>query len=146
MACSVQRAACSVLCAVCCVLATGCVHRLLTIRSQPPGAELIVNGTRLGFTPYSYDFLWYGWYQINLSKDGYERLDDRVLLKAPVSLWIPGDLIAEMLPVQVRDERTLSYTLIPRPPLPEPSPPVTSPTTSSPQPKRSSENAHGQTR
>ena len=124
--------------ACCLLVTTGCVHRSLTIRSEPPGAELIVNGTRLGHTPYTYDFLWYNWYRITLTKDGYERLEDRTLLRAPTYLWIPFDLVMEILPYRIRDERELSYTLVPRTPLPQPSPPPAEPprSTKSPSPSR----------
>ena len=137
---------CSLLSVVCGLLTTGCVHRSLTIRSEPPGAELMVNDTRLGTTPHSYDFLWYGWYRINLSKEGYEQLEDRTLIKAPASLWIPFDLVMELLPFRIRDERELSYTLIPKRPIVGPSPPAAAPPASGENPTPSSEASHGQAR
>jgi len=110
---------------VCCLTTTGCVRRTLAIRSEPDGAELLVNDRRLGTTPYSYGFVWYGWYRISLTREGYERLDDRTLLRAPFYLWIPLDLVMELLPFPIRDTKALSYTLVPKTPLPEPIPPVT---------------------
>ena len=105
----------------------GCIRRNLTIRSEPPGATLLVNDKNLGTTPYAYDFMWYGWYRITLTKEGYERLDDHVLLKAPIYCWIPFDLVMELLPVPVRDSRTLTYQLRPKPALTTPVPPATAP-------------------
>lgn len=116
----------SVLCllfSVFCLLATGCVRRTLTIRSEPDGAELLVNDKRLGTTPYSYDFVWYGWHRITLRKPGYEQLDDRVLIKTPLSLWTPFDLVMELAPWTVKDAKELSYQLTPQIPLVEPRPP-----------------------
>ena len=107
-----------------CVLVSGCVRRQLTIRSEPPGATIMVNDEVVGATPYSYDFLWYGWHRISLTKDGFERLDDRVNLTAPPSLWIPFDLAMELLPVTFRDDRQFSYQLAPLQPLPDPTPPM----------------------
>ncbi len=116
--------------AYCLLLVTGCVRRTLTIRSMPAGAELLVNDKRLGTTPYSYDFTWYGWYRLTLTKPGYERFDDRPLIEAPFYLWIPLDLIMELLPFTVSDAKTLSYTLTPKTPLPELSPPILTPSQS----------------
>lgn len=107
-----------------CVLASGCVRRQLTIRSEPPGATIMVNDEVVGITPHSYDFLWYGWHRISLTKDGYERLDDRVKLAAPPALWVPCDLAMELLPVTFRDDRQFSYQLAPLVPLPDPTPPI----------------------
>jgi hypothetical protein len=103
------------------------VRRQLTIRSEPPGADILVNDKNLGKTPYSYDFMWYGWYRIALRKAGYEQLDDRVMIRTPFYLWIPFDLIAELMPLTIRDEKTLSYTLRRQVPLPEPEPPADEP-------------------
>jgi len=112
-----------VLLAVGCLLIAGCVRRSLTIRSEPAGAQLLVNDKRLGVTPYAYDFEWYGWYRITLTKEGYERLDDRVLIGAPWYLWIPFDLTMELAPFPIRDTKVLSYQLTPKKLLPEPTAP-----------------------
>jgi len=110
------------LCVLCCLLVTGCVHRSLTIRTEPPGALVYVNDELKGESPVTYDFTWYGWYRVILRKDGFERLEDRRLLRAPPHLWIPFDLAMEVLPI--RDDRTWSYTLAPivLPPTPQPPP------------------------
>ena len=65
----------------------------------------------------------------NLRKAGYEQLDDRVMIRTPFYLWIPFDLMAELVPLTIRDEKTLSYTLRRQVPLPEPAPPAVEPTT-----------------
>jgi len=109
----------------CLLLTSGCVRQQLTVRSEPPGAEVFLNDARAGITPYVGGFLWYGQYRISLIKEGYERLDDRTLLRAPFYLWIPLDLVMELLPFPIRDTKALSYTLVPKTPLPEPIPPVT---------------------
>ena len=103
---------------------TGCIRRQLTIRSEPPGAEILMNDKPLGATPYAYDFEWYGWYRLTLNKPGYERLDDHALIRAPWYLWVPLDVVMELLPFPIRDTKTLSYTLTVKPKLPEPQPPV----------------------
>ena len=104
------------------VVVTGCVRRSLTIRSEPPGALVYVNDQLIGESPVTYDFTWYGWHRVILRKQGYDRLDDHQQLRAPLYLWIPLDLVMELLPFPIRDARTWVYTLIPSaaPPIPEP--------------------------
>jgi len=109
---------------------TGCVRRSLTIRTEPAGAMVYVNDQLKGNSPVAYDFEWYGWHRVMVRKEGYERLDDRKLLRAPVYLWIPLDLMMELLPFSIRDTRTWSYTLTriqeplaPQPPFLSPVPP-----------------------
>ena len=106
------------------LVTTGCVHRALTIRTDPPGAQVYLNDKLVGVSPTTLDFEWYGWYRVILRKDGYARLDDHKLLRAPIYLWIPFDLLAELMPFTVRDTRTWSYTLIPSVDLPMPVPPA----------------------
>ena len=107
------------------IAATGCVHRSLTIETQPPGASVYVNDELKGLSPVTYDFVWYGWYRVTLRKDGYQRMDDRKELRSPGYLWIPFDLAAELLPLPIRDRRTWSYALTSAPTLPTPTPPPT---------------------
>ena len=113
------------------------MHQSLTIRTEPPGAAVYVNDVLKGKSPLTYDFQWYGWYRLTLRKDGYERLDDRKLLRAPAYLWIPFDVMMELLPVPVSDARVWSYTLIPAEELPAPVPPAITPPT--PKPARTHE-------
>ncbi len=123
-------------CGLSVAVATGCIRQRLSIRSEPPGAELWINDHSAGTTPYDKQFLWYGWYRLILSKPGYDRLEDRVLIRSPWYLWMPLDLVMELLPVTIRDNRNLSYHLIPSKRQEEPTPPVvTVPSTkSAPQP------------
>ena len=117
----------------CCLslVLTGCVRQSLTIKTDPPGAMVYVNDQLKGASPVTYDFMWYGWHRLTLRKDGFERLDDRRQLRAPVYLWIPFDLVMELLPFSIRDARVWSYTLTPAPALPTPQPPSPSASTQS---------------
>ena len=109
------------------------MHRSLTIRTEPPGATVYVNDQLKGESPITYDFLWYGWHRVTLRKEGFERVDDRRLLRAPGYLWIPFDLVMELLPFPIRDTRTWSYTLSPITELPTPRPPELIGATSEPE-------------
>ncbi len=102
----------------------GCVYRSLTIRTDPPGALVYVNDQLKGESPVTYDFMWYGTHRVTLRKDGFERLDDQKLLRAPVYFWIPFDLAFELIPFRMHDIREWSYTLTPSPTLPSPVPPT----------------------
>ena len=93
---------------------SGCIYRTLTIKTDPPGAMAYVNDQLKGATPVTYDFEWYGWYRVMIRKDGYQRVDDRKFLWAPPWMWIPFDLVMELLPFRVKDRRTWSYTLTPQ--------------------------------
>ena len=50
---------------------TGCVERRYTIRSNPPGALVYVNGEEIGTTPVSRSFTYYGDRDITLIQDGF---------------------------------------------------------------------------
>jgi hypothetical protein len=109
--------------AACSLLLTGCVHRSLTIKTDPPGAKVYVDDQLKGETPLTYDFLWYGWHRLTLRKEGYQRMDDRKLLRAPIYLWIPLDAVMELLPIPIHDRREWAYTLAPTELPPAPTPP-----------------------
>lgn len=106
------------------LLATGCVRQSLTIKTEPSEALVYINDELKGKTPLTYDFEWYGWHRVMLRKEGYTPINERKLLKAPVYLWVPFDLVMELLPFPIRDTRTWSYTLNETPRLPTPVPPA----------------------
>lgn len=118
-----RRPLATVLAALCSLTALGCIRQQLIIKSDPPGAEIFLNDKREGRTPYDKPFLWYGSYRVTLGKDGYQRLDDHVTLRSPWYLWIPLDLVVELLPFPVRDTKVLSYQLKPKGAIEEPQPP-----------------------
>jgi hypothetical protein len=103
--------------------AAGCILRELRIETEPPGAEVRLNGTAVGRTsrdgPLVVPFRHYGVYEVELTKEGYEilRVEEPVL--APAYARFPLCLFTELLwPGRIRDERALSYELSP-PRMPE---------------------------
>src|SRR5687767_13323668 len=48
------------------LILAGCVERLLEIRSDPPGAEVYIDGERKGMTPYTEKYIWYGVREVTL--------------------------------------------------------------------------------
>ena len=106
---------CLLLTAYCLVLcfSPGCVYRSLTIRTEPKGALVYLNDRLLGESPITHNFLWYGSYRVIVRKAGYERLEQTRLLKAPFYLWIPLDLVMEVLPLRISDYHTWEFALKP---------------------------------
>ena len=89
----------------------GCVRRTLTVTSNPPGALVYLNGLEVGRTPLTSEFTWYGTYDVELRKEGYETLKTQGKVIAPWWQFVPIDLFAELLPLH--DQRQLSYAMKP---------------------------------
>ena len=97
--------------------ATGCqsVHRRLTVQSDPPGALVLVDGKRIGFTPASVSFDYYGTREVTLVKDGFETEKFLTPVKPPAYQVPPADFVSDnFLPGQVEDRRVIRKRLRPR--------------------------------
>ncbi|MGD9854391.1 MAG: PEGA domain-containing protein [Planctomycetaceae bacterium] len=106
-------AVCPLLLAVCAL--SGCVSRRLTIRSDPPGALVELDGERIGYTPKSIDFTYYATREITLSKVGYETLTIQQPVPPPWYQVPPLDFISDnFLPVQVTNRHDFTYRLTPQ--------------------------------
>lgn len=97
------------------LLLPGCVQRTLHVTSDPPGALVWMNGQEVGRTPFERDFTWYGTYDVQVRKEGFQTLDTRSKVIAPWWQWPPFDFFAEFWPGRATDERRLHYTLAPAP-------------------------------
>lgn len=101
-------------CALLALASAGCVQRRITIRSNPPGALVYVDKYEIGKTPCSVEYIYYGTREIKLVKDGYETLTVLQWIPPPVYEIPPLDFVAEnVVPVELRDERTFDYQLVP---------------------------------
>jgi hypothetical protein len=96
----------------CVLMAGGCVQRTLEINSDPSGAVVWMNDQEIGRTPIRRDFLWYGTYDVQVRKEGYETLNKRAKVIAPWWQWMPIDLLAEFCGRQ-QDTHYLFFTLKP---------------------------------
>lgn len=96
-------------------LLVGCVQQKLTITSEPSGALVFLNGSEVGRTPLTRDFIKYGNYDVQLRKDGYETLDKPTMVLAPWWQWFPIDFVAELMPFRPTDHQSFHYTLTARP-------------------------------
>ncbi|MCA9056190.1 MAG: PEGA domain-containing protein [Planctomycetaceae bacterium] len=95
---------------------SGCVYRRLTIRTNPPGAIVEVNGKRIGTSPASMDFTYYGTYDIKLSKPGFETLAIKQPVAPPWYQIPPLDAVSDnLIPVQVTNRHDLLWNLQPLP-------------------------------
>lgn len=95
--------------------ACGCVRRRMTIRSNPPGAVVFVDERRVGVTPVSTSFTYYGTRQVQLVKDGYETVTEKHKFTTPWYQFPVVDFFAENLwPSELRDERVLDFNLPPQ--------------------------------
>lgn len=95
-------------------LATGCVERRYTIRTNPPNAQVWVNGEELGPAPQSRSFTYYGPREILLVADGYQTQRIVQPVKAP---WYDNHLTEffteNLVPFTIRDERDFYYEMSP---------------------------------
>ena len=100
----------------------GCVEQTMKITSEPPGALVYLNQQEVGRTPLERDFTWYGDYDVQLRLEGYETLKTHQKVIAPAWNWVPFDLVAQLLPIPLKDHRSYNYTLKPLDPAKDESP------------------------
>jgi hypothetical protein len=101
------------LCLLALPLLGGCVERTLQVTSEPSGALVYLNGEEVGRTPMRKAFLWYGTYDVELRKEGYETKVTEAKVWAPWWQIPPVDLFAELIPLPLQDNHAVSYTLTP---------------------------------
>jgi hypothetical protein len=89
----------------------------MTIRTDPPGALVEVDGQRLGPSPVSTDFTYYGTREITLSAPGFETISFRQPVPAPWYQVFPFEFFADnLLPFRVTNRHEFMYRLRPRDP------------------------------
>ena len=91
------------------------MHRRLTIRSDPPGALVRLEGEDIGYTPVSIDYTYYGTREITLLKDGYETRTVMQPISAPWYQVLPFEFVSDNLALtKINDRRDITYTLQPQ--------------------------------
>src|SRR5438876_10744131 len=89
-----------------CLSPTGCLRRRLTVRSNPPGAQVFVDDQEIGTTPCSASFVYYGKRKVTLMKDGYRTETVFQRINPPWYELPPLDFLSEdVVPTELRDER-----------------------------------------
>jgi hypothetical protein len=93
---------------------TGCVERRYTIRTDPPGATVVVNGEEIGPAPASRNFYFYGDREITMILDGHQTKTVIQPIKAPWwDNYLTEFFTENIVPWTIRDERTFRYQLTP---------------------------------
>lgn len=85
-------------------LLSGCTSRTIVVTSEPQGALVTLNGVEVGSTPLEVGFRYYGQYDLQLRKDGYQPLTAAPWANAPWYEYPPIDLLVLPLPIDTRVE------------------------------------------
>ena len=84
----------------------------MVIRSEPPGADLFIDGERVGVTPHVQKYVWYGTREVTVVMRGYRSERQMVALNAPWWQIFPFDLVTDvLLPVTLTDKLDVLVTL-----------------------------------
>ena len=94
-------------------LGSGCVRRVVDITTDPDGALVWMNGREVGTTPVEVEIVYYGDYDVQVVRDGYETLSTSAKANPPV--WdMPGlDLVSEVLPADLESRTRWHFDLVP---------------------------------
>jgi len=96
------------------VLLSGCVERLVAVRSEPPGAVLYVDGEKAGETPCEVPYVWYGTREIALERRGCKPVREMLPLRPPWWQIFPLDFVTDVLiPFTITDRLEVTYVLEP---------------------------------
>jgi hypothetical protein len=98
------------------MLLSGCVERLVAVRSEPPGAILYVDGERAGETPCDVPYVWYGTREMALERRGFKPVREMLPLRPPWWQIFPLDFVTDVLiPFTITDRLEVTYALEPEP-------------------------------
>jgi hypothetical protein len=90
----------------------GCVRRIVTIDSQPQGAQVYFDRKSIGQTPCEFEFLYYGGHHLELAKEGYANLNTTLKLNGPIYEYFPLSVLSELLiPWQLTDNHNFTFEL-----------------------------------
>ena len=99
-----------------CGLLGGCVERLVTVRSDPPGAMVKLDDEEVGPTPCEVGYTWYGTREISVELPGHRSVRRLVDLPPPWWQFFPLDLMTDVVvPFTIRDQVNLRCSLEPEP-------------------------------
>jgi hypothetical protein len=87
----------------------------LTVRTDPPGALVSIDGQEIGTSPVATSFTYYGTRQFRVAKDGYETVNVQQNFQPP---WYQVPIIEffseNLWPGELRDERAVNFDLTPQ--------------------------------
>ena len=86
----------------------------MTVRTNPPGAQVFVDDQEIGITPCSASYVYYGTRKVTVMKDGYQTETRFQNFYPPWYEIPPLDFVTEnLLPNEIRDERFVDVELVP---------------------------------
>ena len=95
-------------------LSSGCVSQKLFLKTTPPGATVMLDGQRVGTTPWEGDYTSYGLRRVELEAPGYVRRVELIELDRP---WWQYPIVAGvsdlLLPWTIHDDRSFAWELQP---------------------------------
>lgn len=93
---------------------SGCVERIIAVRTEPPGAAVYVDDEKVGVTPCEVRYSWYGTRSLAIELEGYRGVRELVNLRPPWWQIFPLDFVTDVLiPFTITDRVELSYALEP---------------------------------
>lgn len=94
-------------------LLAGCAQRHAVVTSEPTGATVFVNDVEVGRTPLTFDFTYYGVYDVRVEKQGFEPLRTKAHANTPIDERMPFDLVMAPVPIPIDHEVKWHFTLDP---------------------------------
>jgi hypothetical protein len=90
---------------------TGCVKRKIAITSNPSGALVWVNDREVGRTPITFEFTYYGEYDIRLDLENFEPIMTSAWTQRP--MWDAPfvDFVADVAPVNLESNTLWHFDL-----------------------------------
>ena len=96
----------------------GCVDRKFRIETDPPGADVYLDGVLIGKSPVVIPFDFHVTHEVRIEKKDYWTEKFNKKLTAPLYEWFPLDFVSEnILPLTLNDHHLVRVKLIKRKPL-----------------------------
>lgn len=78
----------------------GCAQKIIEITTEPSGALVTLNDVPVGRTPLQTEFTYYGDYDIQIRKDGFEPIRTKATASTPIYERPPLDLATSPIPYE----------------------------------------------
>jgi len=79
---------------------SGCAQKVIEITTEPSGALVTLNDVPVGRTPLQTEFTYYGDYDVQVRKDGFEPLRTKATAWTPIYERAPLDLASAPIPYE----------------------------------------------
>lgn len=94
---------------------SGCASRRVVVRTEPEGAAVAIDGIPQGYSPVAVSYVYGGSRDIQIEKDGFETIKQRVDLSDPWYLRPPVSFLTENFsPVEIRHQPVLDFQMAPK--------------------------------